>query len=59
VISPAGFERFFDELADMGGAMVADPAEAAALSERYDLEMKPESIPGLLERFELRVGEPV
>jgi quercetin dioxygenase-like cupin family protein len=59
IISPAGFEHFFEELSDMGGAMAADPADVGALCERYDLEMKPESIPGLLERFELRVGEPV
>jgi quercetin dioxygenase-like cupin family protein len=59
IISPAGFERYFEELADMGGALQADPAEMAALCERYALEMDPESIPGLLERFELKVGEPI
>jgi quercetin dioxygenase-like cupin family protein len=59
VISPAGFERFFDELSELGGAMAADPADVGALCERYDLEMRPETVPELLERFELRVGEPV
>jgi hypothetical protein len=29
------------------------------LSARYELEVKPESIPELLERFGLRLGEPL
>jgi mannose-6-phosphate isomerase-like protein (cupin superfamily) len=57
IIAPAGFERFFEELSDMGGAMQADPQDVAALSARYELEMQPESVPGLLERFNLVVGE--
>ena len=28
IISPAGFEQFFRELSDMGGALKADPAGA-------------------------------
>jgi gentisate 1,2-dioxygenase len=59
IIAPAGFERFFAELDRMGGAAGADPAELGALSERYGVEMDPESIPGLLERFDLRIGEPL
>jgi mannose-6-phosphate isomerase-like protein (cupin superfamily) len=58
IISPAGFERFFDELVEMGGAAQADPQEMAALCGRYELDMQPESVPGLLERFDLRMGEP-
>ena len=58
IISPAGFERFFDELVDMGGAMQAAPEALAALSARYDLEMQPDSVPGLLERFGLRMPDP-
>src|SRR3954454_16978432 len=27
IIQPAGFDRFFEELVDMGGAMQADPAQ--------------------------------
>ena len=54
IISPAGFERFFDELVDLGGALRAAPPELAELSERYGLEMDPGSIPGLIERFGLR-----
>src|SRR6478752_9393151 len=59
IISPAGFEQFFQELSDLGGAMAADPAAVAQLSERYGLEMQPETIPGLLERFGLQLGHPL
>jgi quercetin dioxygenase-like cupin family protein len=59
IISPAGFEKFFAELVDLGGAAVADPQALGELSARYGLEMDPDSIPGLLERFDLRMGEPI
>lgn len=59
IIAPAGFERFFAELDAMGGAVNADPESLAELSARYALEMRPDSIPGLLERFGLRLGEPL
>ena len=58
IIAPAGFERFFAELVDMGGSASAPPEALGELSARYGLEMDPESIPGLLERFDLRLGEP-
>ncbi len=58
-IAPAGFEHFFEELSDMGGALNADPEALAALCQRYELEMDPDSIPGLLERFDLVIGEPL
>jgi gentisate 1,2-dioxygenase len=57
IISPAGFEHFFQELSDMGGALKADPERLAELNERYGLEMQPDSVPGLLERFGLQIGE--
>src|SRR5215207_2972302 len=57
IISPAGFEDFFRELSDLGGALKADPEALAQLNERYGLEMQPESVPGLLERFGLQIGE--
>jgi mannose-6-phosphate isomerase-like protein (cupin superfamily) len=59
IISPAGFERFFAELDAMGGAAAADPDAVAALSQRYGLEMQPETVPELIDRFDLRVGEPL
>jgi quercetin dioxygenase-like cupin family protein len=54
IISPAGFEQFFAELVDLGGVTNADPQVLGALSERYGLEMNPESVPELLQRFELQ-----
>jgi mannose-6-phosphate isomerase-like protein (cupin superfamily) len=59
IISPAGFERFFRELSDMGGVTKADPETLAQLNERYGFEMQPETFPELLERFGLRMGEPL
>jgi mannose-6-phosphate isomerase-like protein (cupin superfamily) len=57
IIAPAGFERFFAELDELGGAVDAPPEQLAELSQRYGLEMQPDTIPGLLERFGLRLGE--
>jgi len=51
IISPAGFEDFFKELSDMGGVANASPETLGELNERYGLEMDPDSIPGLVERF--------
>jgi mannose-6-phosphate isomerase-like protein (cupin superfamily) len=51
IISPAGFEDFFKELSDMGGVANAAPETLAELNERYGLEMQPDTIPGLVERF--------
>jgi mannose-6-phosphate isomerase-like protein (cupin superfamily) len=59
IISPAGFERFFRELSDMGGVLKADPEAVGQLSERYGLEMQPETVPELIERFGLQLGEPL
>ncbi|MGH9574715.1 MAG: cupin domain-containing protein [Candidatus Acidiferrales bacterium] len=60
IISPAGFERFFSELSDLGGVTNVEPSMLSRLCSRYALEMKPESVPELLERFQCRFpGEPV
>ena len=60
IISPAGFERFFAELVDLGGVGSADPAVLGALCERYALEMDPSTVPDLVQRFGLRFpGEPL
>jgi mannose-6-phosphate isomerase-like protein (cupin superfamily) len=58
-ISPAGFERFFQELSDMGGVAQVDEETFARLRERYGLEMRPDTVPELIERFGLRMGEPL
>ena len=55
IISPAGFERYFEELVDLGGSRQADPGALADLCARYELEVDPASIPGLLGRFDLRL----
>ena len=59
IIAPAGFERFFAELDGLGGALKAEPQELGALAARYGLEMQPDSVPELLERFGLQIGEPL
>jgi mannose-6-phosphate isomerase-like protein (cupin superfamily) len=59
IISPVGFERFFAELAAMGGAAGAGEDALAELSQRYELEMRPETVPELIERFGVRLGEPL
>jgi mannose-6-phosphate isomerase-like protein (cupin superfamily) len=60
IISPAGFEQFFAELVDLGGVTETEPETLAQLNERYELEMDPASVPGLIERFDLRFpGEPI
>src|SRR5437588_4384840 len=60
IISPAGFERFFAELVDLGGVTQADPQTLGELCSRYELEMNPDSVPELIQRFDLRFpGEPI
>jgi quercetin dioxygenase-like cupin family protein len=60
IISPAGFEGFFAELVDLGGVAGAEPQALADLCARYELEMDPSSVSGLVDRFNLRFpGEPI
>src|SRR5579872_684062 len=54
IISPAGFERFFAELVELGGVAQAPPDQLGALCQRFALEMDPASVPALVERFDLR-----
>src|SRR5438874_11278995 len=42
IISPAGFERYFDELVDLGGVTQAEPVTLADPCARYELEMDPD-----------------
>jgi mannose-6-phosphate isomerase-like protein (cupin superfamily) len=53
IISPAGFENFFRELAEVYATGEPDLTAFAELCERYALEMDPASVPGLCERFGL------
>ena len=60
IISPAGFERFFAELVALGGVAAASPEILGDLCARYGLEMDPQSVPGLVERFGVRFpGDPM
>ena len=60
VISPAGFERYFVELVELGGSTRAEPQDLARLAAKYGLETNPQSIPELVQRFELTFpGEPL
>jgi mannose-6-phosphate isomerase-like protein (cupin superfamily) len=59
IIAPAGFERFFAELAAMGGALKTDPDDLNALGDRFGLTFQLESVPELLDRFGLQIGEPL
>jgi mannose-6-phosphate isomerase-like protein (cupin superfamily) len=54
IISPAGFESFFRELAAvMAGGGAPDPAPLGELCGRYAVDMDPSTVPGLCERFGL------
>ena len=60
IISPAGFERFFAELVELGGVAQASPEQLGALCARFALELDPASVPSLIERFGVRFpGEPL
>jgi mannose-6-phosphate isomerase-like protein (cupin superfamily) len=60
IIAPAGFERFFAKLVDLGGVAQASPEQLGELCANYGLEMDPDSVPGLIERFGVRFpGEPI
>ena len=59
IISPAGFERYFEEIADaIAGLEAASPEERGAaigpIAARYGLEIDPSSIGPLCERHGLR-----
>jgi mannose-6-phosphate isomerase-like protein (cupin superfamily) len=57
LISPAGFENYFRELADVFRQAAGGPPDFdrfAELNDRYELEMDFGSVPGLCERFRLR-----
>ena len=54
IISPAGFEHYFDELGDIVGADGPPDLDAMmALNERYGLEMKPETVPEICAKYGL------
>jgi hypothetical protein len=52
-----------DQVRGSGGGfaarLAADPEAVARLSQRYGLEMRPDTVPDLLERFGLQLGHPI
>jgi len=63
IISPGGFEHFFDELGAIMEAPEPDPAQLGELWARYGLEFQPDSVPRLCEEHGLdhpmlHMGEP-
>lgn len=53
IISPAGFEKFFAELAPLAAGGAPDPEVLGKLCARYALDMRPETLPELCRRFAL------
>jgi len=53
IISPAGFENFFRELAQVYATGRPDLPRFAAACAEYGIDMDPGSVPGLCERFGL------
>jgi mannose-6-phosphate isomerase-like protein (cupin superfamily) len=56
IISPAGFEKYFEELVALAPGGRPDPAAIAPLAARYGLELDPSSIPGLCAQHGLTFG---
>ena len=54
IISPAGFEGYFREIAPLPPD--ASPAERAAVAARYALDVDPQSIARLVDEYDLRWG---
>jgi mannose-6-phosphate isomerase-like protein (cupin superfamily) len=54
IISPGGFERFFDELGSAMASPDFEPSQLGELGARYGLEFDPESIPRLCAEHGLR-----
>src|SRR6266566_8921186 len=49
IISPAGFEKFFDTVTDLAARGELDPARMATLAAEYGTEVDLSSVPGLVE----------
>lgn len=48
IISPAGFEKFFDTMTDMSARGELNPETMVALAAKYGAQVDPKSIPSLL-----------
>jgi mannose-6-phosphate isomerase-like protein (cupin superfamily) len=58
IISPGGFEHFFDELGALQQSPDFDPGQLVELGARYGLEFQPESVPALCEEHGLEFPMP-
>jgi hypothetical protein len=56
LISPPRFENYFREMGELVAGDPPDPEKRAAISAKYQLELDPESVPGLIEQHGLRFG---
>lgn len=59
IISPAGFEKYFEELAELvtpGGP--PDLSRLMTLAQKYDLELDMSSVPELSQRYHVSLGVP-
>ena len=57
IISPAGFEHFFREVAEMVAAGQVDEGAGADLADRYGLSFaEPDWLPAIVERYGLTAG---
>jgi mannose-6-phosphate isomerase-like protein (cupin superfamily) len=56
IISPAGFERYFEELVELFAGGKPQPEKIGPIAARYGLELDPSSIPSLCERFGVSFG---
>ena len=48
IISPAGFEKFFDTMAELAGSGELNPARLVALASEYGTDVDIASVPGLV-----------
>jgi quercetin dioxygenase-like cupin family protein len=60
IISPAGFEQYFEEPAELASAGVVKPNDRLALATKYGLEFDMSRVPGLVQQYNLKFrGAPV
>jgi mannose-6-phosphate isomerase-like protein (cupin superfamily) len=58
IISPGGFEHYFDELAEMQARPGFGPEMVGPLGARYGLDFDPQSIPRLCQQYRLTFPMP-
>jgi hypothetical protein len=56
IISPAGFEKYFEELIDMFPEGKPQPEKIAPIAQRFGLEIDPSTIPALCAEHGLSFG---